>query len=78
MFLHLFGINRLALSVNARSNHVGALVHVGKQKRGANTGLRVETRATVPVPTRADLEVERAVNSVLLRPENRRQVLRHR
>lgn len=60
-----------------RSDHVGALVHVGEEKSRADAGLRVEARAAVAMPTSPNLEVERAVHAVLLRSEDRRQVLRH-
>lgn len=69
MGLDLLGIDRLALRVDAGGDHVGALVHVGEEQRGAGAGLSVQTRAPVAVPTRADLEVERAVHPVLLRPK---------
>lgn len=77
MGLDLLGIDGLTLGVDAGGDHVGALVHVGEEEGGADAGLGVKTRAAVAVPARADLEVEGAVNPVLLRPENRRQVLRH-
>lgn len=69
MLLHLTGVDGLALSIDPWSDHVGALVHVGKQQRGADARLGVEPRTPVTVPASADLEVEWAVNSVLLRPE---------
>lgn len=75
--LDLAGVEILGLGVDAGSEHVGALVHVGEEKGGADGGLRVEARAAVAMPARADLEVERAVHSVLLRTEYGRQVLRH-
>lgn len=78
VFLHLFRVDRLALSVDAGSNHVGTLVHVGEQERGADARLRVEAGAAVAVPARADLEVEWTINPVLLSTKNGRQVLRHR
>ena len=70
-------VDGLALSVDARRDHVRALVHVGEEKGRAYAGLRVEPRAPVAVSARSDLEVERAVHSVFLRPKYRRQVLRH-
>ena len=75
--LNLPGVDGLALGVHAGGYHVGPLVHVGEQQRRANAGLRVEPGAPVTVPARPDLEVERAVHPVLLRPEYRCQVLRH-
>ena len=77
MVLDLLGVEGLALRVDAGGDHVGALVHVGEEKRWADGGLCVEPRAPISVPARSDLEVERTVHSVLLRPEYRRQVLRH-
>lgn len=67
----------LSLRVEARSEHVGALVHVRETNSGANGGFCVETRTAVTMPASSDLEVERTVHSVLLRPEYRSQVLRH-
>lgn len=72
MGLDLLRIDGLALGVDAGGDHIGALVHVGKQEGGADAGLSVQTRAPVAVPARADLEVKRAVHPVLLRPEYRR------
>ena len=77
MILHFLGIERVALGINARSDHIGALIHVGEQERGAHTGLGVKPGAAIAVAARADLEIEGAVDTVLLRPENRGQVLRH-
>ena len=70
-------VDGLALSVDARRDHVRALVHVGEEKGRAYAGLRVEPRAPVAVSARSDLEVEWAVHSVFLRPKYRRQVLCH-
>lgn len=77
MGLDLLGVEGLALRVNTRGDHIGALVHIGQQQCGADAGLSVETGATVSVPARADLEVKWAVHPILLGPEYRRQVLRH-
>lgn len=77
VILDLPGIQVLSLGVDAGSQHVGALVHVGEEESGADRGLCVEAGAAVAMPASADLEVEGAVNSVLLGAENRRQVLRH-
>lgn len=59
MFLDLARVKRVALRVDAGGDHIKPLVHVRKQERGADTGLRVETRASVAVSARADLEVKR-------------------
>ncbi|KAM1393945.1 hypothetical protein ACFX11_030175 [Malus domestica] len=67
----------LALGVDAGGDHIGSLVHVGEQDRGADAGFGVKSGAAVAVPTRPNFEVERAVHSVLLRPEYRSQMLRH-
>lgn len=75
--LHLAGVDGLALGVDAGGDHIGPLVHVGEQERGADAGLGVESGAAVAVPASPNFEVERAVHSVLLRPEYRSQVLRH-
>ena len=77
MGLDLLGIDGLALRVDAGSDHIGALIHVGEEESGASAGLGMQTRATVSVPARADLEVEGAVHPVLLGSEYRRQMLRH-
>lgn len=77
MGLDLLGIDGLALGVDARGDHIGALVHVGEEQGGADAGLRMQTGAPVAVPAGADLEVEGAVHPVLLCPENGCQVLRH-
>lgn len=66
------GIEGLALRIDAGSDHIGALIHIGEEEGGANAGLRVEAGASVAVPARANLEVEGAINPVLLCPEYRR------
>jgi hypothetical protein len=70
-------VDMQTLGVDAGGDHVGALVHVGEEEGRADAGLGVQARAAIAVPTRPDLEVERAVNPVLLRPEYRSQVFRH-
>jgi hypothetical protein len=70
-------VDSVALGVDAGGDHVGALVHVGEEEGGADARLGVQARAAVAVPARPNLEVERAVHPVLLRPEYRSQVLRH-
>ena len=81
VILHLVGVKGLGLwLIGVGDNvhvHVGPLVHVRQNQRWANCGLRVKPGAPVAVPARADLEVERTVHPVLLRPEYRCQVLRH-
>lgn len=77
MFLDLAGVDRLAIGVDARGNHVRAVVHVGEEKRGGDGGAIVETRTAVAVSAGADLEIEGAVNAVLLGTEDGGQVLRH-
>lgn len=78
MLLNLAGIDGLALRIDAWGNHIRPLVHVGEEKRGADAGTSVEPRAPIAMPASPDLEVERAVHPILLRSEDRRQVLRHR
>ena len=70
MGLHLAGVDRVALGVDAGGDHIGALVHIGEQQSWAHAGLRVQPRAPVAVSARPDFEVERAVHPVLLRPED--------
>ena len=53
------------------------LVQVRQEDRLRVRGLDVLPRASVSVPTCADLVVEGAVNFVLLRAENRREIIRH-
>jgi hypothetical protein len=75
----LLDVGRVEVGVGLSlgGEHIRPLVHVREAQRGADRRLRVQPRAPVPVPARPDLEVERAVHPVLLRPEYRRQVLRH-
>ena len=56
---------------------VRALVHVGEEEGGADGGAVVDAGATLSMPACPDLEVEGAVNAVLLRAEYGSQVLRH-
>lgn len=69
MFLDLARVKRVALRVDAGGDHIEPLIHVRKQERGADTRLRVETRASVAVSARADLEVKRTVYPVFLGPQ---------
>jgi len=70
-------VDGVVVGVDAEGYHVGALVHVGEQNGRAYARLRVEERAAITVPARADLEVERAIHHDLPRREYRCQVLRH-
>lgn len=70
MLLNLAGINGLALGVDSGGDHVGALVHVGQQKGGGDGRTVMEAGAAVAVAASADLEVERAVDTVLLGAED--------
>lgn len=76
--LDLARVDGLALGVDPGSYHVGALVHVGEEESRRDCGAVVQARAAVAVSARADLEVKRAVDAVLLCTEDGRQVLRHR
>lgn len=79
MLLDLARVHRLTLRVKSRGDGVvETLIHVGKEKGGADTGLGVQARAPITVSTSSDLEVERAVHPVLLRSKDRSQVLSHR
>lgn len=60
---------RFYLWVDAGGDHVGSLVHVGEEEGGGDAGAVVEARAAVAVSAGADLEVEGAVNAVLLGAE---------
>lgn len=77
MLLDLARVDGLALRVHAGRDHVRPLVHVGQEQGRADCGPVVQSRAPVAVTTRADLEIEGAVDAVLLRSEYRSQVLRH-
>ncbi|RDX70018.1 hypothetical protein CR513_50792, partial [Mucuna pruriens] len=81
VILDLVGVEGLGLGLIGVGDdvhvHVGPLVHVRQNKSWANCGLRVKPRTPVAVPASADLEVERTVHPVLLRPEYRCQVFRH-
>lgn len=71
VILDLAGVEGLRLrgGIDAGSEHIGALVHVGEEKSRADAGLGVEPGATIAVPAGSDLEVERTVDSILLRSE---------
>lgn len=78
VILDFVGVKRLSLiRVNDRGNHVGSLVHVWEKKGWADGGFGVEPWTTVAMSASSDLEVERAVNPILLGPKYRCQVLRH-
>lgn len=77
MLLNLARVNVLRLDVDARGGVVGPLVHVGKEEGRADGWPIVQARAAVPMAARSDLEVEGAVDSVLLCAEDRCQMLRH-
>lgn len=66
MLLDLTRIDRLTVGIDAGSDDIGTLVHVGEKESWGNGWTVVETRTTVAVSTRADLEVEGTVNSVFL------------
>lgn len=68
--LDLARVQGLPLGVDTGGDHVGSLVHVGEEEGWGDCGTVVETRATVSVTARADLEVERAVHSVLFGSED--------
>lgn len=70
VFLDLAWIDRLALGIDTGGNHVRALVHV-RQKKGWRDGRAiVESRTPIAMTTGADLEVEGAVDAVLLSAED--------
>lgn len=77
MGLDLLGVKGLALRIDAGGYHIRALIHVGQDDRRACGGLGVETRAPVAMTASSDLEVEGAVDPVLLSTEYRSQVFRH-
>lgn len=70
--LDFAGIKGLALRVNAGSDHVGALVHVGEKESGANTRFSMQPGAPISMTASSDLEIEGTVNSILLCSEDRR------
>lgn len=71
MLLNLAGVDGVALGVDSGGDHVGALVHVGEDKGRGDGGAVMEAGASVAVAASADLEVEWAVNPILLGAENR-------
>jgi hypothetical protein len=77
VLLDLARVDRLALRVHSWGDHVRPLVHVGEEERRRDGGPVVEARAPISVAARANFEVERAVDAVLLGAEDRCQVLRH-
>jgi len=77
VLLNLSRIDGIPLGINARCNHIRALVHVREKESGADAGLGVKPGAAIAMSTSSDLEIERAIHPVFLRPEDRRQVLRH-
>lgn len=77
MLLDLARVEGLALGVDAGGDHVGPLVHVGQQQRGTDGRAVVQARAAVTVAASADLEIEGAVDAILLCAEDGSQVLRH-
>lgn len=77
MFLELAGLNRLALGINTWGDHVRTLVHIGEEEGRGYSWAVVEAGASVPMAASANLEVEGAVDPVLLRTEDRSQVLSH-
>lgn len=77
VLLDLARVQGLPLRIHAGRDHVGALVHVRQQQRGRDAWPVVQPRAPVAVAAGADLEVEGTVDAVLLRPEDRCQMLRH-
>lgn len=56
MVLNFARIEGLTLRINALSNHVRALVHIGQEKGRADAGLGVEPGALVSVPASTDLK----------------------
>lgn len=70
VFLDLSRIDRLALSIHTRCDHIGALVHVGEEDSRRYRGFVVQTRTSIAVTARAYLEIEWTVHPVLLRAEN--------
>lgn len=77
VLLDLARVQGLPLRIHAWRDHVRALVHVRQQQRRRDARPVVQPGAPVAVPARADLEVERTVDAVLLRPEDRCEMLRH-
>lgn len=77
VLLDLARVDRLALGVHSGGDHVRPLVHVGEKQRRRDRRSVMEAGAPVAVAARADLEVEGAVDAVLLGAEDRSQVLRH-
>lgn len=77
MILSFTWINGLASCIDARRDHIRPSVHTGEKESWADAGTRVNPGAVITMPASSDLEVERAVHPILLRPKDGRQVLRH-
>ena len=60
----------MALRVDAGGDHIGSLIHIREEECRADAGLSVKPRAPITMSTGSNLEVERAVNPILLRSEN--------
>lgn len=71
MFLNFARINRISLSIDARSDHIRTLIHVGEQKSRTDARFCVKSGATIAMSACSDLEVERTIHSVFLCTENR-------
>ena len=70
MVLDLARIKGLALRVNAGGDHIRSLIHVREKKCRADAGLSVKPGAAISMSAGSNLEVEGAVNPILLRSEN--------
>ena len=69
VLLHLFRINRLALSIDSWCDHIRALIHVSKHNCRRHSWPVVQTGATIPMTASPNLEVKGAVNPILLSPK---------
>lgn len=77
MLLNFAGVDVLALWIQPGGGQIGALVHVGEEDGGANSGSGVQAGTTIAMAASADLEVERAIDTVLLGSEDGSQMLSH-
>jgi hypothetical protein len=77
MLLYFTRVEVSPLWVHSGCGEVEALVHVGEEKGGADAGLVMQAGAAIAMAASADLEVEGAVDAILLSAEDGSQVLRH-
>jgi len=66
VFLYLDRVNSLALGVQAWSDTVRSLIHVGEEESGGYSGAVMEPGTPVPMAACPNLKIKRAIHTVLL------------